>query len=75
MNIDHELLKENLRNKGIKICQLAKATQAISPSYMSAVVNGWQQIGPIVAEKLRFGLRQLGICEAEIEVIFQCPKK
>ena len=67
MNV--KLLRQLLEAKGIRICKFAAACNCIAPSFMSALLSGWQPIGPRTRARLELGMPKLGFSESEIKAV------
>lgn len=69
MPLNHELLKRLLGEKGLRLCEFARACGRMSPSSLSAVVSGWQPVGEKTRERLLKGMETSGFTRREISQV------
>ena len=66
VQINTDFLKNVLGERKIRLCQLAKAADLMSPSKLSTLLNGWEKLSERNAIRLIEALTKLGV---EMEVI------
>jgi len=68
LKIDGQKIRQVLHAKQIKACTFA-AQCGLSPSTVSAVLSGYQPVGPKTLAKLKRGLVGCGVCAVEASTL------
>ena len=66
--LDIEKVREIIRERGIKVSGLAKASDFMSRSHLSAILNGWQRLTPDSESRIKSGMARLGIGEEAVMI-------